>query len=209
MDKIKLIAFDCDGVMFDSQKANSAYYDRILNHFGYSSMTPDQFAYVHMHTVKEALAHLFPDEEIREKAHAFSRSTGYSDFISLMEIEPYLKTLLTNVRPAVKTAIASNRTNTMVQVISEHGLEGQFDLVVCALDVARPKPDPEMLIKIITHFGIASMEMLFVGDSLLDAQAAHSASVPFVAYGNSSLEADYHIQSLKSLEDILEIHEGR
>jgi phosphoglycolate phosphatase len=204
MGKIKIIAFDCDGVMFDSQKANTAYYDRILNHLGFSSMTPEQFAFVHMHTVIEALAYLFPDAQMREKAHAFSHRTGYSDFISLMEIEPYLKTLLANVRPIVKTAVASNRTNTMGQVILEHGLEGQFDLVVCALDVARPKPDPEMLIKIISHFGISSMEMLFVGDSLLDAQAAHSASVPFVAYGNSSLEADYHIQSLKSLEDILE-----
>ena len=30
---IKLVAFDCDGVLFDSQQANIAFYNTILAHF--------------------------------------------------------------------------------------------------------------------------------------------------------------------------------
>jgi len=203
MCNIKVIAFDCDGVLFNSEKANTAYYDRILNHLGLPEMTPEQFAFVHMHTVSDALSYLFAEEKMLQQAYAFSKNTGYFDFIKLMEIEPYLKTLLENVRPSIKTAVATNRTNTMGQVLKEHGLEGQFDLVVCALDVAQPKPYPDMLVKVLDHFEIAAHEMLFVGDSLLDAQAAIAATVPFVAYGNASLPADHHITTLKALEDII------
>jgi phosphoglycolate phosphatase len=206
MFDIKVIAFDCDGVMFNSEKANTAYYDRILNHVGLPAMTPEQFAFVHMHTVGEALAYLFPEEKMLRAAYTFSKNTGYFDFIKLMEIEPYLKTLLGNVRPTLKTAVATNRTNTMGQVLKAHGLDGQFDLVVCALDVPQPKPHPDMLVKVLDHFTVAAHEMLFVGDSALDAQAAEAASVPFVAYGNVSLQAAYHITTLKALEDIIGFH---
>jgi phosphoglycolate phosphatase len=53
---------------------------------------------------------------------------------------------------------------------------------------------------------VAAHEMIFVGDSLLDAQAAIAATVPFVAYGNVSLTADHHITTLKALEDIIGFH---
>lgn len=206
MCDIKVITFDCDGVMFNSEKANTAYYDRILNHVGLPDMTPEQFDYVHMHTVGEALAYLFPEEELLQAAYTFSKNTGYFDFIKLMTIEPYLKTLLGKVRPNLKTAVATNRTNTMGLVLKEHGLDGQFDLVVCAMDVARPKPHPDMLVKVMDHFGVAADKMLFVGDSALDAEAAMAAAVPFVAYGNASLQAAYHITTLKALEDIIGFH---
>ncbi|MFH0726131.1 MAG: HAD-IA family hydrolase [Pseudomonadota bacterium] len=206
MCHIKVIAFDCDGVMFNSEKANTAYYDQILHHVGLPAMTREQFAYVHMHTVGEALAYLFPEGEMLRAAYAFSKNTGYFDFIKLMEIEPYLKTLLENLRPSLKTAVATNRTNTMGQVLKAHGLDAQFDLVVCALDVAQPKPYPDMLVKVLDHFGVTAQEMLFVGDSSLDAQAAHAAGVPFVAYGNGSLPAAHHITTLKALEDIIGFH---
>ena len=61
MKDIKVVAFDCDGVMFDSQNANRAYYDHLLDRFGLPPMTPEQLAYVHMHTVDESLAFLMGD----------------------------------------------------------------------------------------------------------------------------------------------------
>ncbi|MDX9786983.1 MAG: HAD family hydrolase [Desulfobacterales bacterium] len=204
MASFKVIALDCDGVMFDSEKANTAYYNRVLNHFGRPGLLPEQLDYVHMHTAGEALALLFPDDNMLRQALAFCRETGYTDFIRLMEIEPHLRDLLNKVRPHMKTAVATNRTNTMGQVIREHGLEGMFDLVVCALDVDKPKPHPDMLKKVSNHFGVPSYEVLFIGDSELDSQAAYAANVPFAAYANPSLEANFHISSLQEVGVILE-----
>jgi phosphoglycolate phosphatase-like HAD superfamily hydrolase len=48
--------------------------------------------------------------------------------------------------------------------------------------------------------------MVFIGDSELDAAAARTAGVAFVAYANRRLAADFHIERLRQLEDILNGH---
>jgi len=203
MKNIKIVAFDCDGVMFDTKESNTAYYNQILGHFGRPAMTTEQFAYCHSHTADQAIAKLFDDEESFRAAQSYRKSMSYLPFLKYMEIEPYLKPLIETLRPRYKTAIATNRSDTMDRVISEHGLEGYFDLVVCSNDVDHPKPHPDQLIKILEHFGIEPCDSLYVGDSDLDEIAAKAAGVPFVAYKNRSLSADFHIQSLKQIAEIL------
>ncbi len=202
---IQVVAFDCDGVLFDSSNANRAYYNQILEHFGQPAMTPGQSAYVQMHTVDEALEHLIADADTLAAARQYRRQMSYFDFISDMVIEPHLKALLDRLRPAFKTAIATNRTDTMARVLEEHGLDGRFDLVVTALDVRHPKPHPEQLQVILEHFNVAPGQMIFIGDSDLDARAARDADVPFIAFGNSSLPASMHIESLRQVEKILNL----
>ncbi|MBN1930888.1 MAG: HAD family hydrolase [Desulfobacterales bacterium] len=203
MRDIKVVAFDCDGVLFDSVKANSYYYNNILAHFDRPAMTPEQFTYTHMHTVKESLAYLFEDRRKIEAANDYCKKISYIPFIKYMKIEPYLRPLLQRLRPKYKTAIATNRTDTMNYVLIEHDLEGCFDIVVSALDVEHPKPHPDQLIKILNHFNIEPNEAIYVGDSQLDEIAAKAAGISLVAYKNNSLSADHHIESLKELEAIL------
>jgi phosphoglycolate phosphatase len=205
MKHIKIVAFDCDGVMFDTTESNTAYYNQILDHFGRPALTAEQFAYCHSHTADQAIANLFPDEEGYRAAQAYRKSMSYIPFLKYMEMEPYLKPLIRRLRPRYKTAIATNRSDTMDRVISEHGLEGYFDLVVCSHEVEHPKPHPDQLIMILEHFGIEPYNSLYVGDSELDEIAAKAAGVLFVAYKNRSLSADFHIQSLKQIAEILGI----
>ena len=203
MNDIQVIAFDCDGVLFDTKKANMTFYNQILNQFGMPDLTSKQFAYVHMHTIDASLRYLLDDESLCKRAHAYREKIGYSPFIKLMEIEPELKPLLKKLRPKYKIAIATNRTNTMDSVLAEHNLESYFDLVVCARDVAHPKPHPDLLVKILTHFEIEPFQAVYIGDSELDEMASRAAGVFLIAYKNPHLSADYHIQSLKELEVIL------
>lgn len=203
MQDIKVIAFDCDGVMFDTTQANKAYYNQILGHFGLPAMTPEQFAYSHMHTVDQSITNLFEDEKRIQAAHAYRKKMSYLPFLEYMEIEPHLKPLLERLRIKYNTAVATNRTDTMDRVISAHGLEGYFDLIVSASDVKHPKPHPEPLIKILQYFQIRPGRLVYVGDSELDEIAAQAAGVAFIAYNNESLSAAFHINSLKEMEDIL------
>jgi phosphoglycolate phosphatase len=205
MDHIKVVAFDCDGVMFDTTKANMAYYNEILQHFGRPTLTPDQFAYCHSHTADQSISYLFNDEKSFRKAQNYRKNMSYIPFLKYMVLEPYLKPLLEKLRPKYKTAVATNRSNTMDRVLSEHGLEGYFDMVVSSSDVDRPKPYPDPLVKILEHFEIEAYNALYVGDSELDEIAAKAAGVPFVAYQNKSLLANFHIKSLKEIAQILDI----
>jgi len=201
--RANIAAFDCDGVMFDTKMANSAYYNKILSHFGKPEMTPEQFAIVHMHTVEKALLNLFPDDESYKAADAFRKEMNYSQFLKYIKIEPYLKPLLRKLRPGIKTAVVTNRTDTMKYILEKHGLEKYFDIVVTALDVKRPKPYPDPLLKVIDHFGASPEQILYIGDSRLDEQAAKAAGIPMAAYDNPSLEVEYHIKSLREIENIV------
>lgn len=204
MKQINVVAFDCDGVMFDTRKANTAYYDTLLEHFGKPLLTPEKFEFCHMHTVDESLEFLFPEPDLYQKAQIFRKQIGYLPFIDKMEIEPDLKRLLTGLRSRFKTAIATNRTDTMDRVLDQFDLKRLFDLVVTAQDVKHPKPHPESLLKIIDYFKVKPEQVLYVGDSELDRQAAEGAGVPFIAFNNPKLSTRRHVNTMKDLEKLLE-----
>lgn len=205
MKKIKVVAFDCDGVMFDSTMANKAYYNHILSHFNTPDLTEEQFAFCHMHTADESIAYIFKDKTEFEHAQTYRKSLSYRQFISYMKIEPHLISLLKKLRLNYQTAVATNRTDTMESVLEKHNLKDLFDLVVCALDVKFPKPHPEPLNKVIDHFKIKPDQMIYIGDSELDQIASNAAGIPFIACNNQKLNATHHITSLKELETILSL----
>ncbi len=205
MNDFKVVAFDCDGVLFDTEQANWAYYDHILRHFGKPAMTPEQFAYAHQHTLNESIAYLFNDEESLAAVDDYRETMDYGAFLKLLKVEPYLVQLLTKIRPKLKTAIATNRSDTMDRLLTEFELSDYFDLVVTSFDIRHPKPHPDSLFKILDYFDIESHQALYIGDSQVDAEAAGAAKIPFVAFRNETLPTEYHIENLKQLEEILEV----
>lgn len=204
----RLVIFDCDGVLFDSREANRAFYNLLLTRFGKPPLSEETLDYVHMRTVFEAVDFLFPAEGERLAAHVYRQELDPEPFIRLMVKEPGVKEFLTFLRPAAKTAISTNRTTTIGQVLSHHGLSEFFDLVVSALDVACPKPHPESLNKIIAHFQLRPEEAVYIGDSVVDAEAAQRAGIPLVAYKNPRLEADLHVNSFRDLKEWMQKRVG-
>lgn len=203
---IKVVVFDCDGVMFDTEQSNRIYYNTILNRFDRPDLTTEQFNFVHMSTVTEAIAYLFSDMKSLDEIYAFCRTMVYEPLIPHMIIEPHLKPLLKLIRERFKTAIATNRSNTMDAIMDHFELNTLFDLVVTSQDVKNPKPHPEQLIKIMDHFKTKPDEILYIGDSRTDEKAALNAGVRFVSYQNPSLEAQNHIASLKEVITLLDIN---
>jgi phosphoglycolate phosphatase len=210
-DSTKVVIFDCDGVLFDSKDANIAFYNQILAAAGLAAMTAAEVAYVHVSTAAEALSYLLTRRVSArvEEVLANSRAVDYAPFIHLMRMEPHLRELLDAVPRHIKRAIATNRSYTIGAVLSTHGLSSEFDLVVSALDVERPKPHPEALLKILNHFACAAKEALFVGDSETDQISAQGAGVPFIAYKNRTLQADYHIEDLLEVTGIIKRKDSR
>lgn len=202
---VKVIVFDCDGVLFDTAESNRTYYNTIRRQLGQPDMTEEQFVFAHMHTVDETLQYLFGGNGKLQDALAFRKKMNYLSFLEAMEMEPHLIQLLKKLRPKYKTSIATNRTDTMHRVLEAHKLESYFDLVVCAGDVSNPKPHPEPLLKILDFFQIRPHQALYIGDTQVDQYAAQAASIPLVAYKNEALSAAYYINSLQEIEDILGI----
>jgi phosphoglycolate phosphatase len=192
---LKLVGFDCDGVLFDSREANIAFYNDILARFGLPPMASVAVDYVHSHTFRESLEYLFRESPVLEEVLDFCRTIDYQRFIPMMVEAPHLREFLGFLRPRFYTALATNRTTTTQAVLHYHRLADQFDLVISALDVTRPKPHPESLWRILEHFSLTPEEVIYIGDSTVDEEFAQNAGVPLVAYRNPNLNADFHLES--------------
>jgi phosphoglycolate phosphatase len=204
-DATQVVIFDCDGVLFDSKEANIAFYNAILSQFNLPPMSQEEVEYVHVSTAEGALRYLLTkrDSHVLEEILTHKPRVDYTPFIHLMHMEPHLKELLGSLPPQIKRAVSTNRATTITDVLRIHGLEDEFDLVISSLDVKNPKPHPESVLKILHHFSVSPAEALFIGDSVVDQESAQGARVPFVAYKNSALQADYYIDDLLAIKDII------
>ena len=207
--KIKLIIYDCDGVLFDSKEANKAFYNHILQHFNLPVMSCEQLEFVHSSSATGAINLLFHSNPLREEAHIYRHQMDYSQFIHLMKPEPFLREVLQKLRPDYHTAIATNRGYTTPTILQNHRLCELFDMVVTSMDVSESKPHPEGILKVLNYFQMEPEEALYVGDSVVDEEVCQRAGVPFAAYKNPDLSADYYLQNHLDLFSVLDIRTGQ
>jgi phosphoglycolate phosphatase len=75
------------------------------------------------------------------------------------------------------------------QILRREDMFNCFQAIVGGRDVTNLKPHPEGLLKILDAIGVAPEGSLYVGDSLVDAEAAQRAGVDFVAVLSGVTEA--------------------
>lgn len=198
---LKLIVFDCDGVMFDSKKANCMYYNHLLNHFGLPDMDSSEEDFVHMANVVDSVNHIFRHYSVPgpKEILAFRLSCNYEPFLQYMKIEDDLVQFLEQSRPHYHLAISTNRTNTMIPLLKSYRLENYFGKVVTAATAKRPKPAPDGLLEILDYFDCKPQETIFIGDSIVDEQHAESCGVELIAFKSPSLNAAYHVNSFMEI----------
>lgn len=200
--KVKAIVFDCDGVMFDSQQANLAFYNQIFNYFDVPAVTPSQHDRVkicHTASSPQVFAALLGPHLVDE-AISYASSVDYSQFIPQLQVEPGLLQILKQLVVNYPLAIATNRGSSMVDILKYFNLSDYFDHVVTHLDVQRPKPNPDMIIEAARRLMLMPSELLFVGDSEYDKQAADDSGCLFVSYKwNGGVRIDHHEELLDLL----------
>jgi beta-phosphoglucomutase-like phosphatase (HAD superfamily) len=203
MAPLRLVIFDCDGVMFDSKDANRIYYNQLLEKFGHPLMDEQEEDYVHSHNVLDSVNYIFRKypREI-EEVNQYRISVDYTPFLKFMVIEPDLKEFLGMLKPKFYTAISTNRSNTMPSVMKMHDLESYFDLVVTSLDVEQPKPHTEGLVKILNHFQLSASEAVYIGDSMVDREHTAGVNMRLISFKNPDLPAEYHVNSFLDIPQL-------
>jgi phosphoglycolate phosphatase len=201
----QVIIYDCDGVLIDSRESNRAFYNHILARFGLSPLSEEQLEVVHVSTAQGAIDYLFRGYPGLEEAQAYQRTINNDPFLALLRLEPHIREVLTQLRPGYRTAIATNRGKSLPIVLKTLGIADCFDLTISAYDVSRPKPHPEGLLRILTHFRTEPEAALYIGDAALDQGVAATVGVPFAAYKNPGLKARYHLRDHRDLLEILKL----
>lgn len=184
MRGIRGVIYDCDGVLFDSHRANLAYYNKVLGKFGepeVSGKEPEKMHLCHTASTPVVLKELICPTQF-EEAMTYAAALDYREFIPFMTPEKDMVESLQTISQNLPLAVATNRGYSMMTVLEQFGLKEYFSSVVTSKDVPRPKPYPDMLFKAMEALGCSSSEVIFVGDSVLDQKAAEDANVRFVSY---------------------------
>ncbi len=203
--KTKGIIYDCDGVLFDSQSANLAYYGAILGQFGRPAIDPLDKETIHLcHTAAspQVLKNLL-GEDLVEEALAVAADIDYRRFLPHLRSEPGIEQTLSLLSRRFVLGVATNRGQSVAGLLDHFGIADFFTTVVTSGDVARPKPYPDMLLVAAERLECVAGELIFIGDSSLDCEAARKAGVRFVGYKGEWRKHDMigaHLELLKLLD---------
>jgi phosphoglycolate phosphatase len=190
--KIRCVIYDCDGVLFDSLEANTKLYNDLCALVGRVPLREEELQYVHTHTVFEALHFIFGKEnDLEKKALESLKQVDLRNYLIYLKMEPHLFQTLEKLKEkGILRAINTNRTTSMKYIMEKYDLWQYFEMVVTALDVKNPKPNPESIEKIIEAFKLKKEEIVFIGDSDVDQQTAKSSGIKFIAYKNKEIAND-------------------
>lgn len=177
-DKKKLIIFDLDGTVVQSNKAwDMAFADvaKVMQQdiftFGISGDTvADRWRHV---IEANALQNPRPIQELVDLTqNAF---LAHLDSVELTEgFWPFVAEL--KLMKKLNLALVSNSCRVVVdRVIAHLELKEVFDFVLCGDEVKHPKPDPEIYKRALAHFKIPSKEVLVFEDSLTGCISAAKA----------------------------------
>lgn len=186
----KAVLFDFDFTLADSSEPVVACFSHAFIRAGLP--VPDRRAIertIGMHLM-EAFALLSPgcDADLlfrlfREKADEIMAARTRI-FPEVPEVAAALGAL------GMKLGIVSTKYRFRIEdVLARQGLSRTFALIVGFEDVKETKPHPESLLTACRLLGIAPSEALYVGDSLVDAEAARRAGIRFAAVLHGRTEA--------------------
>jgi phosphoglycolate phosphatase len=201
-ERLRLVIFDCDGVLFDSYAANVAFYDAVLAAAGEEPLDAHGRHLCHTLASTQLFAQLFGDDaETLERVIAAARGVDYGPFYGLMEPAPALFDILEHIGRHATLALATNRGRTVEGVVERFGLARFFAIRVGVLDAA-PKPAPDLLLACLERAAVAAEEAVYIGDALSDRAAAAAAGVGYVGVGEAS-GARVIVRSLGELPAVL------
>lgn len=192
---MKHCIFDIDGTLIDTATLDRVSFQAALRQNGYA-FADEQLRFAFGMPGRASLKKLGIDGD---RADAVMRCWEELLYGRLDEIEifPGVIETLETLRAQGKTlGIVTSRTRYQLDAgFTPLGLNRYFDAIVCADEVAQPKPAPDELIECIRRLGGTTDEAVYVGDSVYDMQCARAAGVPAVlalwgCYDPSEIESD-------------------
>lgn len=86
--------------------------------------------------------------------------------------------------------VSTKHTATLVDILNGHGLAGAFSSILGGDLVSSPKPAPDGILTAMARQGLDAREVLYCGDTVIDAETAERAGVDFCAVLNGTTPGD-------------------
>lgn len=181
-EKIKLIVFDWDGTLMDSEAQIVACLHAAIADLGLEPMEDDSVKNVIGLGLREAIDTLVPgrDQKFHQTFVDYYRKYWFQSEASVL-FEGVREVLDTFRQQDLLLGVATGKARRgLERVLGETDLASCFHATRCA-DEAPSKPHPQMLLDIITKLDVLPKETLMVGDTEYDMEMATNAGVAKIA----------------------------
>ena len=217
---VKAVLFDLDGTLLDTAPDLVTAANAMLGELAFPALNAQSIKNFIgggiAALVKRTLAASLesePDAQMLERA-TLIYETHYAK-VMLNQTRPFqgvVEGLQAMRSQGLRLACVTNKAERFARpLLRATGLLDFFELLVCGDNLPKKKPDPLPLRHASEHFGVEPREMLLIGDSPLDTQAARAAGCHIfcVSYGYSQgrdvreLDCDAIVATLRDAAKLL------
>lgn len=211
MKSYNVYLFDFDYTLADSSRGIVMCYRNVLERHHHTGITDETIKRTIGKTLQESFSimtgitdtdtlEMYRKEYVKEADTHMTANTFL--FPETIEVLTRLKT------NGAKLGIISTKYRyRIMELLGKKLPENFLDIIVGGEDVQHPKPAPEGVLFAIGHLGCRKEDVLYVGDSTVDAETAQAAQVDFagVLHGATTydeLAAYPHVAIMKTLAEL-------
>ncbi len=202
--KTKLVIFDCDGTLVDTETLSAVSFTNILKRDYGIVITPEAFRHEFMGVSIRYIVQILSkrhgvalDFETVKNAYAAEMAR---DIDTHMQVLPESVMYVKGLAPRIKIAIGSNGVRAMVlQEVASAGYGPVLPdaQVFTASQVAHPKPHPDLFLYAANQMGVKPEECVVVEDSAAGTQAGIAAGMRVVGYTGFAHHPEVQAQILE------------
>jgi len=216
---LKLVIFDLDGTLMDAYRAVWKSVNHALRKMGRPSLShaavKRAVGWGDAHLIRTCVGDQATEEilKIYRRHHTRALKKGVKLLPGALGVIRKFKAV------GLKLAVASNRPSRFSRIAMRAlNIRSYFDFVICADEVGRGKPHPDIFRAILKKFSVSAEQALYVGDMVIDVVAGRKSGLRTVAVLTGSSRRSelasgrpYRIiRSLKELPGIVAgLHRGR
>lgn len=199
----KLVIFDCDGVLVDSEFIGNRVYAEMLTNFGYSISTEEsikKFTGLDDQTIRDIVFRESGMELPKNVSRQFREALSY---VLAAELKPLMLNILDNkIFRHLKKCVASNSPrehvlSALMTTKQNHFFEDSH--IFTSSQVENGKPAPDLFLFAARHMGFLPKDCLVIEDSVAGIQAARSAEMRVIGFlGGSHAKFDWYQEKIKN-----------
>ena len=207
----KFYLFDFDYTLANAETGIVKCFKLLMQQEGYFIPPDDEIKKTIGLPMIEAIRVLFKEDDDKLLHELKDKYTEFADIHMTPNTVLYQQTIpaLRRIKESgAKTAIISSKTRRRImQTLTRDNIADLVEFVIGSEDVKTHKPSPEGMFMAIERFGADKKDVLYIGDNVIDGEAAQNAGVDFAAVltGNNVREDFFHLPHVKIMNTLAEL----